>query len=101
MRGNGALGPPEDRVKTPREPLFGEGFLEVARPSGHFSLSFPKIISGRIGGAVQPGWKWWQWRPIVGPLDAKAHLSLMPSGCVLDCNTPHRRKELAAGAPRQ
>ena len=62
-------------MKTPREPLFGEGFLEVARPSGHFSLSFPKIISGRIGGAVQPGWKWWQWRPIVGPLDAKAHLS--------------------------
>jgi len=38
-------------------------------------LSFPKIISGRIGGAVQPGWEWWQWRQIVGPLDAKAHLS--------------------------
>ena len=64
-------------------------------------LSFPKIISGRIGGAVQPGWEWWQWRQIVGPLDAKAHLSLMPSGCALDCNTPHRRKELAAGAPRR
>ena len=64
-------------------------------------VSFPKIISGRIGGAVQPGWKRWQWRQIVGPLDAKAHLSLIPSGCVLDCNTPHRRKELAAGAPRR
>src|SRR6476619_3977190 len=44
-------------------------------------VSFPKIISGRIGGAVQPGWEWWQWRQSVGPLDAKAHLSLMPSGC--------------------
>jgi hypothetical protein len=25
----------------------------------------------------------------------------MPSACALDCNTPHRRKELAAGATRQ
>jgi hypothetical protein len=57
-------------------------FLVLAFGSGRGSssqkqyLSFPKIISGRIGGAVQPGWKWWQWRQIVEPLDAKAHLSL-------------------------
>ena len=64
-------------------------------------LSFPKIISGRIGGAVQPGSEWRQWRQIVGRLDARAHLSVMPGVCALDCNTPHRRKELAAGAPRR
>jgi heme/copper-type cytochrome/quinol oxidase subunit 1 len=55
-------------------------------------LSFPKIISGRIGGAVQPGSEWRQWRQIVGLLDARAHLSVMPSACALDCNTPHKRK---------
>jgi hypothetical protein len=25
----------------------------------------------------------------------------MPSACALDCNTPHKRKEFAAGAPRR
>jgi hypothetical protein len=64
-------------------------------------LSFPKIISGRIGGAVQPGSEWRQWRQIVGLLDARVHLSVMPSASVLDCNTPHMRKEFAAGAPRR
>jgi len=39
-------------------------------------LSFPKIISGRIGGAVQPGSEWRQWHRIVGLLDARAHLSV-------------------------
>ena len=63
-------------------------------------LSLPKIISGRIGGAVQPGWEWRGWRQSVGPLDARVHLSVMPSACALDCNTPHRRKEFAAGASR-
>jgi hypothetical protein len=60
--------------------------------------AFPKIISGRIDGAVQPGSEWWQWRQIVELLDVRAHLSVMPSACAPDCNTPHRRKELAAGA---
>jgi hypothetical protein len=64
-------------------------------------LSFPKIISGHIGGAVQPGLEWQGWRQSVGLLDEKAHLSVMPGACALDCNTPHRRKELAAGAPRR
>ena len=64
-------------------------------------LSFPKIISGRIGDAVQPRSEWRQWRQIVGLLDARAHLSVMPSACALDCNTPHRRKEFAAGASRR
>jgi hypothetical protein len=31
-------------------------------------VSFPKIISGRIGGAVQPGSEWRQWRQIVGTI---------------------------------
>ena len=64
-------------------------------------VSFPKIISGRIGGAVQPGSEWRQWRQIVGLLDEKARLSVMPSACALDCNTPHKWKELAADAPRR
>jgi hypothetical protein len=63
-------------------------------------LSFPKIISGRIGGAVQPGSGWRQWRQIVGLRDVAAHLSAMPSACALDCNTPHKRKEFAASASR-
>src|ERR1017187_2300952 len=64
-------------------------------------LSLPKIISGRIGDAVQPSSEWRQWRQIVGRLDARGHLSVMPSACALDCNTSHRRKEFAAGAPRR
>ena len=62
-------------------------------------LSFPKIISGRIDGAVQPGSEWRGWCRIVGLPDARAHLSAMPSAGALDCNTPHKRKELAA-APK-
>ena len=34
---------------------------------------------------------------IVGRLDARGHLSVMPSASALDCNTPHRQKEFAAG----
>ena len=68
--------------------------------AGFRCLSFPTIISGRIGGAVQPGSEWRQWRQIVGLLDARAHLSIMPSACALDYNTPHKRKEFAAGAFR-
>ena len=64
-------------------------------------LSFPKIISGRIGDAAQPRSEWRQWCPIVGLFDEKAHLSVMPGASALDCNTPHRRKEFAAGAPRR
>src|SRR5664280_2484717 len=64
-------------------------------------LSFPKIISGRIGDAAQPRSEWRQWRQIVGLLDARAHLFVMPSACALDCNTPHKRQELAAGAAHQ
>jgi hypothetical protein len=36
----------------------------------------------------------------VGLLDAMAHLSVMPSACAPDCNTPHTKQELAAGATR-
>jgi hypothetical protein len=41
------------------------------------------------------------WRQIVGRLDARAHLSVMPSASALDCNTPHRHKEFrpTAGFP--
>jgi hypothetical protein len=51
------------------------------------NLSFPKIISGRIGDVAQPRSEWRQWRQIVGLLGARAHLSVMPSACALDCNT--------------
>ncbi len=72
-----------DKPTAPASP-WQNGFAE--------RLSFPKIISGRIGGAVQPRSEWRQWRQIAGRLDARAHLSVMPSACALDCNTPHRRK---------
>ena len=68
--------------------------------TGQKPLSFPKIISGRIGGAVPPESEWRGWRQSVGPLDARAHLSVMPSACALGCNTPHKRKELTAGVCR-
>ena len=32
---------------------------KLRRALSGFELSFPKIIFGRIGGAVQPGWEWW------------------------------------------
>ena len=82
----------------------GGRFVQTIKSSnGHaglFNLSFPKIISGRIGGAVQPGSGWRQWRQIVGLRDVAAHLSAMPSACALDCNTPHKQKEFAASASR-
>ena len=83
-------------VKIPM--LFLQGTRDVLADT---NLSFPKIISGRIGGAVQPGSEWRQWRQIVGLLDARAHLSVMPSACTRDCNTAHKRKEFVAGAPRR
>jgi hypothetical protein len=33
-------------------------------------------------------------------LDARAHLSVIPSACALDCNAAHKPKEFAAGASR-
>jgi hypothetical protein len=69
--------------------------------SAQAAVSFPKIISGRIDDAVRPRWEWRQWQQTVGLLGARAHLSLMPSACALDCNMPHSRKEFAAGAPRR
>ena len=63
-------------------------------------LSFPKITSGRIDDAARPKPEWLLWRQTVGLLDATAHLSVMPSACALDCNTPHTKQELAAGAAR-
>jgi hypothetical protein len=63
-------------------------------------LSLAKIISGRVGGAVQPGLESRGWRQSVGLLDVTADLSVMPSASALDCNTPHMRKEFAAGASR-
>ena len=64
-------------------------------------LSFPKIISGRIGDAALPRLEWREWCQTVGLHDARVRLSVMPSVCALDCNTLHRRKGFAAGAPRR
>src|ERR1035437_1001158 len=64
-------------------------------------LSFPKIISGRIGDAALPRSEWRQWCQIVGLLDARVHLSVMPSECASDCNTPHTKQAPAAGATHQ
>jgi hypothetical protein len=64
-------------------------------------LSFPKIISGRIDDVVRPRRERRQRRQTVGWLDARAHLSVMPSACEPDCNRPHTRKEFAVGVPRR
>src|SRR5450830_1079010 len=67
----------------------------------HNPLSFPKIISERIGDSAQPRSEWRQWCQTVGLLGARTHLSLMPSAYALDCNTPHTKQELVAGATHQ
>ena len=53
--------------------------LQVESEVLEIMLSFPKIISGHIGDAIQPGLEWRQWRQIVGLLDVRARLSVMPS----------------------
>jgi len=58
--------------------------------------SFPKIKSERVLGAGQLDRRR-QWRLIIGLLDARAHLSVKPSACALDCNTLQKWKEFAAG----
>jgi len=63
-------------TRTPESAWIGE--------IGSYVVSFPKIISGRIDGAVQPGSGWRQWRQIVELLDVRAHLSVMPSASALD-----------------
>src|SRR5262249_47626253 len=57
----------------------------------------PKIIPGRIDDAVQPISEWQQWCQISEPIAARAHLYVETGACAVDGNTPHRRKELAAG----
>jgi hypothetical protein len=73
-------------------PDFGDAHVGVG------DLSLPKIISGRIDGAIRPGWEWRQWRQTVGLLDARAYLSVMPSAGAPDCDMPHTKQKLAAGA---
>jgi hypothetical protein len=46
----------------------GGTYFGVARP---IVLSFPKIISGRIGDAAEPRSEWRQWRQIVGRLEER------------------------------
>jgi hypothetical protein len=91
---------PRLQVEGPAQcPLWVPGLTvgsQLAPQDGRYDLSFPKIISGRIGDAVQPRSEWRRWL-----LDATAHLSVMPSVCAFDCNTPHTKQELVAGAAHQ
>jgi len=62
-------------------------------------LSEDHIRTYRWCNSARMGWR--QSCQTVGLLDARAHLSLMPSVRAPGCNTPDRRKELAAGVPSQ
>src|SRR5215207_5887238 len=73
-----------------------EKYLKDRNYSVRELLSFPKIISGRSDDVIRPILGCRQWLQIAGRRDVKAHLSLMPGACALDCNRPHRRKEYAA-----
>src|SRR5262245_11417170 len=73
---------------------------EGQRPSRR-RMSFPKIISGRNGGASRTRLGWRQWRRTAGLPDPAACLCPRPSAYGPDCNTPHKKKEFAAGAIRQ
>jgi hypothetical protein len=64
-------------------------------------LSFPKIMSGRNGGAIRTGSGWRQWHRTAGPPDPGAHPCPMPSAYGPHCSTLHKQKEFAAGAPHQ
>jgi 8-oxo-dGTP pyrophosphatase MutT (NUDIX family) len=74
----------ETVLSSCRREVREETGIDVAEITVVGVLSFPKIISEHIGGAVQPGSEWRQWRQIVGLLDARAHLSPMPNACALD-----------------
>jgi hypothetical protein len=45
----------------------------------YLSLSFPKIISGRIGDAAQPRLEWRLWRQLVGRLVARRSMDWFES----------------------
>src|SRR5665811_1047403 len=64
------------------------------------NLSFPKITSGRIGGAVQPGSEWRKLRRSVGPLDAwlRAAGGAM---LLLACAASAQAQDVAPAAPPQ
>jgi hypothetical protein len=64
-------------------------------------LSFPKIISGRNGGVARTGLGWRQCHRSAGPPAPGAPLCPGLSACGPDCSTQHKKKEFAAGAPRQ
>src|SRR5262249_27997199 len=59
------------------------------------------IRFARSDGAVPPRWEWRQWYRIVGSLDLAVHSCARISASAIDCNTLHRRKEFALGAPRR
>ena len=82
--------------QDPRRCLAG-----AAGAARHHRLSLPKIISGRSGDAIPPKSGWQQWRRIVELAASAARLSLEPSACGPRCSTPHKKKGLFAGAPRQ
>src|SRR5262249_19922353 len=91
------LGPAQPRGVT-RPAAF---FLLSAGQLCNRVLSFPKIISGRNGDASRTRLGWRQWRRTAGLPDPAACLCPMPSAYGPDCNTPHKKKEFAAGAIRQ
>src|SRR5262245_33596733 len=64
-------------------------------------VCFPKIISERNGDAGQTRLGWLQRPRSVALPDLEAHPCLAPSACGPHCSTPRKKKEFAAGAPRQ
>src|SRR5262249_4707937 len=71
----------------------------LRRPAGH--LSFPKIIPGRNGDVARTRTGWLQYFMTAAQPDPGAHPCPATSACEPHCNTPHKKKEFAAGAPRQ
>jgi hypothetical protein len=72
-----------------------------AQHSRELNLSFPKIISGRNGGAVPTRSGLRRWHRSAAPPDTGARLCPRLSAYGPHCNRPRRKKEFAAGALRQ
>ncbi len=89
-------------------PVFGPKALDVSPRIGHLHVavdgapwvSFPTIISGRIGDAVQPGRECWQHPRPAERLALTANSSAQPGECATDCSSPRKRKGHAEDQPR-
>jgi hypothetical protein len=100
-RGRKARLSPNGNGAAAQETTPPQAFSPSAVALGVGRLSFPKIISGHIGGAARPIWERRRCCQIAGLPDVTAHFYPVPGACAPDCNRLHRTQGYAAGAAHQ